>query len=392
MRICDRVGDMKLICAPMAELCHPALRCLIEEFGGCDEYYTEMINAASLVSGGRFEKYYADPAPVPEKIVWQLSGKSAGAIAAAAEMLAALGGIGVDLNMGCSAPAIYASGAGIAWMLRPQEETRAMVRETAAALAAYNSRNSENRRLSVKLRLGDDDFTDDGFFSFCDMLVAEGVRRLALHPRTRREKYRAAPRRQYAEKLALRYRADGVSVVVNGDIRDRESAAAAAAECPHCAGLMIGRAAVRKPWIFSELRGIFPRAAPAGNGAAECDAALFSAGAVAAAPVIDSAAAVAGCAGAAADVAGVAGCADTAKSLRIDLLETALSFVGGVQKYQPPEFWTSRLRRFFGYYCDNLSFAHYARTQFQGAQNPEDLRARIRVYFEKVPDDRFLTV
>jgi tRNA-dihydrouridine synthase len=34
---------MKLICAPMATLSHPAFRILIEKFGGCDEYYTEMI-------------------------------------------------------------------------------------------------------------------------------------------------------------------------------------------------------------------------------------------------------------------------------------------------------------------------------------------------------------
>ena len=61
----------------MATLCHPAFRIMIEKFGGCDEYYTEMINAPSLLNNGQFEKYYTDPAPVPEKIVWQLTGKAA---------------------------------------------------------------------------------------------------------------------------------------------------------------------------------------------------------------------------------------------------------------------------------------------------------------------------
>ena len=51
---------MKLICAPMATLSHPAFRVIIEKFGGCDEYYTEMINAPSLLNGGQFEKYYID--------------------------------------------------------------------------------------------------------------------------------------------------------------------------------------------------------------------------------------------------------------------------------------------------------------------------------------------
>ena len=51
----------------MATISHPAFRILVERFGGCDEYFTEMINAGTLVTGGQFEKYYIDPAPVPQK-------------------------------------------------------------------------------------------------------------------------------------------------------------------------------------------------------------------------------------------------------------------------------------------------------------------------------------
>ena len=65
----------KFICGPMATISHPASRILIERFGGCDEYFTEMINAGSLLTGGPFEKFYIDPTPVPEKVVWQLTGK-----------------------------------------------------------------------------------------------------------------------------------------------------------------------------------------------------------------------------------------------------------------------------------------------------------------------------
>ena len=51
---------MKLISGPMATISHPAFRILIEKFGGCDEYFTEMINAGTLLTGGQFEKYYID--------------------------------------------------------------------------------------------------------------------------------------------------------------------------------------------------------------------------------------------------------------------------------------------------------------------------------------------
>lgn len=110
-------------------------------------------------------------------------------MAQAAAMLALLPGIGVDINMGCSAPDIMNSGAGVSWMLKPVEETREMVREVKAALRTADERGGAGRRLSVKLRLGGEDFTDDGFFAFTDMLVSEGVMQLALHPRTSREKY-----------------------------------------------------------------------------------------------------------------------------------------------------------------------------------------------------------
>ena len=119
---------MKLICAPMATLSHEAFRLAIEKFGGCDEYFTEMINAPSLLNRGPFEKYYLLNGPVPEKIVWQLTGNKADSISKASAVVAELGGIGVDINMGCSAPQIYKTGAGIAWMLKPIAETEELIK------------------------------------------------------------------------------------------------------------------------------------------------------------------------------------------------------------------------------------------------------------------------
>lgn len=322
----------------MATLSHPAFRMLIEKFGGCDEYYTEMINAPSLLNNGQFEKFYINPAPVPEKIVWQLTGKSAEPIVKAASVVAELGGIGVDLNMGCSAPEIVNSGAGIAWMLKPRSETLELVKGVKGALEKYEAETGIHRRFSVKFRLGDENFTDESFFSFADMLVENGVERLALHPRTKKEKYRDLPRWEYAQKLAERY-SGKISVVVNGDIKDSASAENAGKICSACDGLMIGRTAVQKPWIFAEI-----------------SRSLSNSG---------------------------------SEKKPVDLLLCALDFIDFVEKFQPPEFYKSRLQRFFSYFCMNFSFAHYAQTQMLNAKNIEDSRARIREYFEKVPEDRF---
>ena len=107
----------------MATLSHEPFRRAVEKFGGCDEYYTEMINASSLLNMGPFEKYYLLNGPVPEKIVWQLTGWDAQKIAAAVPVVLENGGIGIDINMGCSAPQIFKTGAGIAWMTKPLSET-----------------------------------------------------------------------------------------------------------------------------------------------------------------------------------------------------------------------------------------------------------------------------
>ena len=317
----------------MATLSHPAFRVLIEQFGCCDEYYTEMINAASLLNNGQFEKYYIDPSPVPEKIVWQLTGKSAEPMIKASRVVAEIGGIGVDLNMGCSAPDIYRYGAGIAWMLKERAETLEMVRAVRSVVPA-------EKRLSVKLRLGDDDFTDEGFFSFCDMLVGEGVELLTLHPRTKKEKLVRPPRYKYCQQLAQRYKGR-VPVYLNGNVKDKASFDFAVATCPDVAGVMISRAAVTKPWIFMSLSG---------------------------------------------EAVSLSGL--TRQS--IDMEELCLSYIDLIEQYQPPEFWKTRLQRFYTYFCQNFQFSHYAQTQFlnAAAKSNEALRAAIKEFFEKCPEEK----
>ena len=321
---------MKLICGPMATISHPAFRFLIEQFGGCDEYFTEMINAGTLLTGGQFESYYINPAPVPEKIVWQLTGHDAEHMVEAARRLSELPGIGLDINMGCSAPDIYKYGAGIAWMLKDMEETRQMVRGVRAVVP-------EGKRLSVKLRLGDDNFADQGFFDFCDMLVSEGVELLTLHPRTKKEKLVRPPRYAYCQQLAQRYKVC-VPVYLNGNVKDAASYKNAVSACPDVAGVMISRAAVQKPWIFLSLSGL------------------------------------------------------TRQSITIDMLSLALDYIQNIQLYQPPEFWKTRLQRFFTYYAQNFKFSHYAQTQFLNAKDIPDLQQRLKDFFEKCPEERIITI
>ncbi|MBR6341046.1 MAG: tRNA-dihydrouridine synthase family protein [Treponema sp.] len=335
---------MILCSGPMATISHPAFRTLIEKFGGCDEYFTEMINAGTLLTGGPFEKYYIDPAPVPAKIVWQLTGHDTENMKAAAERLAELPGIGIDINMGCSAPDIYKYGAGIAWMLKDRSETQSMVRAVRSVVPG-------DKRLSVKLRLGDDNFTDAGFFDFCDMLVGEGVELLTLHPRTKKEKLVRPPRYEYCQRLAERYKGR-VPVYLNGNVKDKASFQNAVARCPDVAGVMISRAAVQKPWIFKVVS--------------------TSSTTTSIPAVVEQSAVV------------------EPVETTTNMESLCLEYIDLIEQYQPPEFHKTRLQRFFTYFCQNFKFAHYAQTQFvnAAARSNDALRVAIKEFFQKCPEER----
>lgn len=320
---------IKTALAPMATLSHEALRLLIHRFGDPDEYYTEMIHAPSLLSGGKFEAFYVRTAPAPEKIVWQLTGARTEPLCRAAALLAPLGGIGVDLNMGCSAPAIVRTGAGVSWMTKPVAETAAMVSAVRRAVDSCSC-GGRRARLSVKLRIGVE-LSYPKLLDFCNALVGAGVDMITLHPRTKKEKYSRPPHWDFVAKLAADV---PVPVFGNGDIFSAERAFSVAREFP-CAGVMIGRAAVQKPWIFRDIRQPETEFPP------------------------------------------------------VDHMETAAFFVRRLEQSQPPEFHISRARRFFSYYCDNFTFAHYVRTRVLNADSTSGILDVLSAYFAENPADRF---
>jgi tRNA-dihydrouridine synthase B len=369
---------IKLIAGPMATLSTQAFRYLVEKFGSCDEYYTEMINAGSLLTRGPFEKYYLLNDIAPEKIVWQLTGKEKTSMAKAARVVSALGGIGVDINMGCSAPEIVRSGAGIAWMIRPIDEAKELVREVKDAIKTENPK----LRLSVKLRLGDEDFTDDKFFAFCQMLISEGVEHLVLHPRTKKEKLSRPIRYEYVERLAQMCKSQNVSIVLNGAVKDSETAKKALAACPDIDGIMISRAAAQKPWIFREIQyGLEHNIATARQLNAQPMSALTTenAGQTIATNNV-----------ATAEQLNAQPASAPTGSSKINLLTLALEFLDRLEMYQPPEFLETRMQRFFTYYCNNFSFAHYAQTKMLNSKNLDEARLALNEYIQKVPEDEYL--
>lgn len=321
----------------MATITHAAFRFIVEQFGGVDEYYSEMINAGTFLTNGPFEKYYVIEEPAPRKMVWQITGHKTEHIIQAAEKISELQGIGIDINMGCSAPEIVKSGAGAAWLSKDIEDVRTLI----SGVKAIVKNATTPKRLSVKMRLGLNDFSENNFFSFTDMLVKEGVTQITLHGRTGKDSYRVLPRWDIVEKLALRYKNENVSVILNGDVKDVASLENALRTAPNIKGVMIGRESVNRPWIFKALKNKLK-----GEGF------HFS----------------------------------------VDREKLALDFVSLLKEYQPVEFFKTRMQRFFSYYCSGFSFAHYFRTKMLNARTPEEACFEIADYFKRQESDRMIEV
>jgi len=305
--------------APMAEISHRAFRELIEDFGGCDGYFSEMISAAALFAGGPYEKWYIDTAPKPEKVVFQVVGSDIGQISNAVTILNRLECAGIDINMGCSAPLIRKTGAGAAWMTSIDR----------AGELISNIRPLIKHRLSVKLRIGyKDDF--DYLVRFCRRLEAEGVELITLHPRLVTEKFKRLARWEYVGRLKQEMK---IPVAGNGDIATPAELVRRATD-GSCDIVMVGRAAARQPWIFAKAREI--------EGA-------------------DS--------------------SSRKNHFVPNIEETGLRFLELLTQYQPPDFHLSRAMRFFGFFCDNLKWGNYLKTQLNREKTLSGIEMVWKGYF-----------
>ena len=317
--------------APMAEISHRALRELIEEFGGCDGYFSEMISAAALLANGPFEKWYIDNAPSPKKCVFQLVGSDPMAISGAAARLDKLECGGIDINMGCSAPLIRKSGAGAAWM--------ASVDRAGELISIV--RPQVKRRLSVKLRIG---FKEDFEYlvRFCQKLENEGVELITLHPRTVMEKFKRLARWDYVDRLKAELK---IPVAGNGDITNAAELNRRAEGS--CDAVMVGRAAVRHPWIFAEAQELSKE-----------------------------------------PLAETRRRRERREEESFNIEEVGLRFIELLAEHQPVEFHISRAKRFFGFFCDNLKWGNYLKNKINKEETLSDVEKVWREYFTKDHEDQ----
>jgi tRNA-dihydrouridine synthase B len=310
-----------LFLAPMVALSHRALRELILEFGGLDFAYTEMASAGAAVSGAPYEECYFDSGPEPEKVVIQLYATKAERLPEALELLSARPVFGADINFGCAAPHITKAGGGAAWMREPER----------AFELARAARGAWDRCLSAKIRLGQEE--DYGRLAdFVSGLAEAGIDYVALHPRFEAQKFRRQGRWDIVARLAADM---SLPIVGNGDIRLWDDYKKRVAEAG-TAGIMIGREAARRPWIFALIRG---------KEKSE-------------------------------DFTMEVSLRDTAHRM-LDLIEARLI----------PEFRLTRAQRFFSYFADNFTFSHHIKWRLVNSPDLPAMRAQLEAYLAEVPGD-----
>jgi tRNA-dihydrouridine synthase len=347
-------ADTRLILAPMATLTHPAFRTLVWEYGGCNLYFSEMISAEAFLGGTPFEYAYRDPRPEPGRLVYQLMGRSEEPIVEAARRLAEEPVYGIDVNMGCSAPQVAKRGGGVSWMSHP---------EAAARLIARLIDVAPGKAISAKFRLPAADRASGGGVGgadaeelkrFAQALELAGASFLSVHPRFRRQAYSRPARWEYVRVVK---EAVEVPVYASGDVADSASFRRRARETG-VDGIMIGRAAAQKPWVFADIRA-----------AASPNTALANPAATAAAPN----------AGPGAEHPGW-----------IDLPAVARRFHELLEDMLPEPFLLTRSRRFYAYFLKNLPFGNRPAAQVQQMESYEEIKAHVERYFAEHPEYRWM--
>ncbi len=242
MSVTVRIGTVNLavplVTAPMAGYTDKVYRRLAKESGAALTY-TEMISAQGLIYENKNTWSLLNLKDEPGPVAVQLFGSRPEVLAAAAGIAVEAGAAIVDLNMGCPTPKIVKNGEGAALM---QDIS------LAAAIVNAMAKAAEPVPVTVKMRKGWDEQSLN-VVAVARAVADAGAAAVAIHGRTRSQFYRGQ-----ADWGCIRQVKAAISVPVigNGDIKEKEDAAAMLAETG-CDAVMIGRAAIGNPWLLKNI-------------------------------------------------------------------------------------------------------------------------------------------
>lgn len=237
MKIGSLTLDNITILAPLAGITNLPFRVLVKE-AGCALVCSEMISANGIVYKSKKTNQLLDSLPEEKPLSVQIFGSDPSIMAEAAMVVESSGADILDINFGCSVRKILKSGSGAALMKEPGKAE--------AVLRAV--RKSVKIPLTIKIRTGWD---KSGSQALRISEIAEecGVDAITVHPRTGTQGFGGVA--DWSVIAAIKKHVS-MPVIGNGDIVAPEDAIKMQ-EQTGCDAVMIGRAAIGNPWIFSQV-------------------------------------------------------------------------------------------------------------------------------------------
>jgi len=223
--------------APMAGMTDTAFRRLVKRRGGCGLVVTEMVSSEGLVRGIDRTLEYAEYTEEERPVSIQIFGGDPVKMADAAQIVEGMGADIVDINMGCPVQKIAKHNAGCSLMREPAHAAD-VVRAMAKAVRIP---------VTVKMRAGWNEHEMNAPL-LAKMVEDAGAAAIAVHGRTAAQSYSGESDWSFISRVA-----SGVSIPVfgSGDCVEPDQVLARLGH-EHVGGVLVGRGALRNPWIFRQ--------------------------------------------------------------------------------------------------------------------------------------------
>ncbi len=227
-----------LALAPMQDVTDLPFWKLMTVYGGADVYYTEYfrVHATSCLDRTILKSITENPTGKP--VIAQMIGNDIPALVRTVRELQHYPIAAVDLNLGCPAPVVYRKCAGGGLLRDPKRVD--------AILGAL--REAVTIKFTVKTRLGFD--SPEVFSELLPIFARHSLDLLTVHARTVSEMYRSEVHYEYIARAVAEV---PCPVLANGNVYSAQKAEEVL-QITGARGLMIGRGAIRNPWLFQQFR------------------------------------------------------------------------------------------------------------------------------------------
>lgn len=227
-----------VVLAPLAGYTDLPFRSVVKKFGA-DLTISEMISSNALVYNSTKTFKMLEKSPSEDPYFVQIAGNKPELVRDAVEILNDIDGIdGIDLNCGCPAPKVFNHGSG-SNLLGDLKKLEAIL----STVKQYNKKSYT----SAKIRIGVNEKIP---VEIAKVVESCGVDFVSVHGRTRAGAYKAPV--DYDAIKAIK-ESVSIPVIANGDIKDYDKAKEVL-EYTKADGVMIGRGAIGKPWVFYQIK------------------------------------------------------------------------------------------------------------------------------------------